>query len=558
MLLEARAGQGMAGADLDALIPSDAGLPPTSYLLAGWVSASASPAAALARRIMGVRDWTQAPSIVFPGLVLALYVGDASLYANALSSAPNGGVNSRTGGSSPATTAARFVRPTTGVAAAAFISMRPTVVGICSKVQGFIDGTIGAVFDALGHLEAPQAPSTGTGILGSFGAGLQAAFDLGAGIVNGLIDAGRFLVVNGVKLATQPILDQIARVAGVLAVATSIVSLLRPWTLRMDAVPGATRKAVGEEPGLPGTVSATVDLGGLDQWPADIADCAQQAGVPLPPLKPEGAPITWTIEQSPGDLVTEDSGRATVLDHNARAEAGYATTEESEDVAKGDPLVGIVKAHASIRRKEIADLQMKVSGLLLDQIPSLVRGILVPILEPILAEVLGALPALLDTNGYASVPVVYHEMSTTTTSSSTTLTSLAGVSIDPCALVTEAEAAAELGYDPGPGADDGTHCEYGSGTPGAITVTVRTGPGQGDDAVFQQSLAAAQSQTSNGFNTVNGLGDGAFAVLLGPGALIAFHTGDTIVVVFIRFADPHTPNPSAQAQALASAAAARL
>ena len=44
MLLEASAGQGTIGADLDKLLPANPGLPPTSYLLAGWVSAAGSPA----------------------------------------------------------------------------------------------------------------------------------------------------------------------------------------------------------------------------------------------------------------------------------------------------------------------------------------------------------------------------------------------------------------------------------------------------------------------------------------------------------------------------------
>lgn len=44
MLLEASAGQGTIGADLDKLVPANPGLPPTSYLLAGWVSAAGSPA----------------------------------------------------------------------------------------------------------------------------------------------------------------------------------------------------------------------------------------------------------------------------------------------------------------------------------------------------------------------------------------------------------------------------------------------------------------------------------------------------------------------------------
>jgi len=47
------------------------------------------------------------------------------------------------------------------------------------------------------------------------------------GVVNGLIDAGRFLVVNGIKLAVQPILNEVAKAAAALAVVATITSLLR-------------------------------------------------------------------------------------------------------------------------------------------------------------------------------------------------------------------------------------------------------------------------------------------------------------------------------------------
>jgi hypothetical protein len=57
----------------------------------------------------------------------------------------------------------------------------------------------------------------------------------------------------------------------------------------------------------------------------------------------------------------------------------------------------------------------------LAQIPTLVRQILVPILQPAVEAVLAAVPALLDSHADINVGVVYHEMSTTTTSASSVL-----------------------------------------------------------------------------------------------------------------------------------------
>ena len=586
MLLEAAARQGTLGADLDKLLPADPGLPPTSYLLAGWVSAAGSPGSLLALRTMGTHDWRHAPSIVFPGLVLALYVADATRFAAAFDNGP---------AATAIDTVASVAEPRS-TAQAGFVDAADTqligthlvhllgvanvsTTGICSRVQGFIDSTIGAVFDALGHLQAPPAPDTGNGFLGFVGAGIQAAFDLSTGLVNGLIDVGRFLVVNGIKLATQPIRDQIAKVAGVLAVISSIVSLLRPWTIRMDASPRATRKAIGDEPGRPGTLGATVDLGGMDEWPVDIADCALQAGVTLPPLEPVGAPVSWTVDQSPGDLIIETAGRATVLDTVGHAEAAYRTTEESADLANGDAVTGVVTARATIRRKEISDLQTKIEQLLLAQIPGLVRAILAPILKGPIETVLQAVPALLDSHGDVAVGVGYHVMSPTTTTTPPTTppgptansTATTIPSVDPCSLITEQEAATALGFDPGPGREDPfgnpADCAFAlsNNSPGIVIVDVHSGPPIGGKGGFDRVLAQARVSGQRSVSVLDGIGAGAFRTTSptggpenGPIATVVFYKGPTTVSVSLAFDGKDRPIPSDQVVPLARAASGRL
>jgi hypothetical protein len=421
-LVEAAAGQGVLGADFDRVIGAEPGLPPPSFLVAGWVSASGSPGAALARRIMGNHDWTKAPQTLFPGLVLALYSADAARFADALAG-PLTPSPSDTTAPSDTAAPAETTRPA-GFRATVALSLR--TIGVCSRVKGFVDNMVGAMFDALGHLQAPEVPSTGNNVLDFFGSGIQAGLNLATGVVNGLIDAGRFLVVNGIKLAVQPILNEVAKAAAALAVVATITGLLRPWTVRLTATPPSTRKAVGDEPGLAGTVGATVDLGGLDEWPADVADCAQTAGVTLPPLKPEGAPIVWTFDQSPGDLAVQDLGTATVLDANAHAELAYTTTQEDTETASGEERTGVLTVRASIRRKEIADFQQTISNVVTAQIPTLLRPTLTALLGPTLNAVLGALPAFLDSTIQIPIGVVYHDESTTTTSSPPTTGCSAG------------------------------------------------------------------------------------------------------------------------------------
>lgn len=558
-LLEVADGQGVLGSSLDAGIPTDPGLAPPSFLIAGWVSGSGSPGALLAHRMMGDHDWTQAPSLLFPGLVLSLYSADAARFADALAGPGTALPTDASESVTPDQPASRVGAPgPRGVTGSAGLS-RPLTVGVCAQVKGFVDSMVASMFDALGHLSSPQVPSAGNVALDFFGAGIQTGLNLAVGVVNGLIDAGRFLVVNGIKLAVQPILDQVARVASALGVVALITNLLRPWTIRMVADPASTRKAVGSEPGLAGTVGATVDLGGFDEWPAEIIGCAETAGVTLPSLKPLGAPITWKFDQSPGDLAVEDPGKATVLDAKAHAELAYTTTQEDEETAKGDVRTGTMSFHVSIRRKEIADFQQTIGNLLFAQVPSLIAPILSALLRPTLDSVLAALPSFFDSTAQIPVPVVYHESTTTTTSTPPIAT---GLAIDPCLLVTEQQAGGALGYDPGPGVGggpNGQQCEYGTGTPGALTISVFTGPPRGGQGPFQQAEANAQNLTGKGFSGIaGGIGDGAFAVLLGPGAVVTFYIGDTTVVVFLRFKDPHTLNPGSQAEGLAAAAATAL
>ena len=323
MSQEAAAGQGTLGSDLDNLLVTADGLPPPSYLLAGYVSAAGTPGAALARRVMGNQDWVHAPSVTYPSLVLTLFAADAARYANALS------------GSQTTTSRSRA------------LSISPT---LCSDAQSFIDSTISAFFDALGHLQSPQIPKSGNGFVDSFLGGIQAAFDLATGVVNGLIDAGRFVVINGIKQATQPVLDEIAAVASTAALAAEIVSVLRPWTVVVKADPATNQRAIDPAPGIPGAFTVAVVLPGPDEWPALAVNCAMVAGVTLPPLKPIGAPVVWSLTQAL-PLVTRSGNLTGVLDGNDTATFAYTTVVESMADARGDTLTGLVQSDVSITRR---------------------------------------------------------------------------------------------------------------------------------------------------------------------------------------------------------------
>ena len=577
MQLEAADGQGLLGAYLDQVVGADPGMPPASYMIAGWVTGSQSPGARYAHTLMGDRDWRAAPAVVFPSLVLALYTADAARFADALSgnttetgSPPgttvgSGGVSSGVSGSS--TMATRFRG---GPLTFDLTALRPLVVGICSQVQGFIDGTISALFDVIGHLETPQLPSTGSNTVDWFVGGLTTALGYAVGAVNGLVDAAHFLVQKLIGQITQPVLGYIAKIAGVLAVISTVVSFLRPWTIRMDASPPQTHKAIGDEPDIAGTVKATVDLGGLDKWPTDIEDCAKAAGVTLPPLKPVGAPIAWTMTQA-DDLAVQSPVLATSLDDNASAPFNYTTTRESVETSHGDPANSDLHVKASIRRNAVATAQQAISDLIFQQIPDLVRPILYSILQPRIHGLLDTIAGLLDNYGYANVTVLFHQpnQTTTTTLAPTTVPSLTPTAVDPCNVLTEQDAAAALGVDPGPGVSSSEQgvgqCQYGSGNPGSIIFTVvknlqPLGGKAGFDAVKASTQAQIAANTSGNaqYQTIDGLGDGGFAAGGGYFASASAYLNDTLVTVILSFADVGTTTAVSGAANLIKAAASRV
>lgn len=550
MLVEAGDGQGMVGSDLDTLVGPDPSMPSPSYLVAGWITGAHSPRSEYALKLMGERNWTNAPTIVFPTLVLTLYVSDAARFADSMAG-PDG--------------SAATVPPSHSLMG----STRPSVTGLCSQVQGFIDGTISAVFDSIGHLANPSPPTASNGDAGSFLNGLKVALsyvEAGATIaVNGAIDAAHFLVVNLVGLLTQPVLGYIAKIAGVVAVVAMVVSLLRPWTIRIDPSPPQTRKAVGDEPGLPGSVTAMVDLGGFDTWPTEVESCANAANVTLPPLKPIGAKITWTLTQ-PEPLVVESPGTSQVLDDNATARLAYTTTQESVETARGSAVGSAVTIRASIRRNGVTDAQKAISDLLFDQIPTLIKPILVAILRPSVEKVLNDAASLLDSDGNAQVAVSYHQPDPTTTTSPPSTVAPVAARLSPCAVTTEQDVTSALGYDPGVGLETlepwGGQCNYDQGVV-IVNVVADSDRALGGKAGYDKYYAAALQGKANdttGKSILESLsiGEAGFVNGGGPVAGAVFYIGKTLFLCTIFLPDVAAPTPIVQITAVARAAAGRI
>jgi hypothetical protein len=124
-----------------------------------------------------------------------------------------------------------------------------------------------------------------------------------------------------------------------------------------------------------------------------------------------------------------------------------------------------------------------------------------------------------------------------------------------CSLVTEQEASAALGADPGPGQSDtsgpASSCMYGS-SPSIVTVNlVPVGGKQYFDHARQVTGSAGHEVT------VSGIGDEAFSVASGPAASVEFVKGDALVAIVILRGMTGSP-AIAQATVLAKLAASRI
>lgn len=383
--LEAWAGSGYSGADLDALVPATPDLASGAEVVAGYVAGVDTEGARIARLLVPEPGWTDPTRLVVPQLVLVLLVSDVAR-DQAATAAAAARPASAVAAPQPVRVAALAIHD----AAANGDGLRTAAGGPCSAVIGFIDSVLTKVFDAL---RLGQSDSTAGQIVVSI-------WNVVVSIAEG---AARSLI----KQITQPVLDLIAEVAATVGLASMIVSAIRPWTLTVTADPAVAVKGIGGAPGQEGRWVARVDLGGFDEWPEEIQDCATQAGRPLPNLKPVGAPVTWSVvAQQPGGLVIEGKGEEK-LDKDGIARFPWTTgiDDVPEPYQERPGWIGVT---AHVDRPAIKELRQLAIDELLSHIPTLVRSTVVPYVRPIIERVTSQLDTLLSAQTSGQGVVIYH------------------------------------------------------------------------------------------------------------------------------------------------------
>lgn len=302
MALEASAGGGSPGSDLDEFSATDGG-PAISPLIAGWARTAGTPAASAAQELLGDVAGTDSSALRIPMLVMALFLADLT-----------------PGDATGANTA-------TAQLAAAATDGPP--LEFCDYLAGYLSEVLEGILDP----ELPMAPDW-----------LDDAIELYAGI------------------ESDP--ERLRRAVGAMALLVYATSISRPWVVVMTAAPLSVHYIVdGSELTDPSkSVRVSVDTG-EGVFADEVRPCAELADASLAETELEGTRVTFV---APGIVKhgTDIEGDLE-LDENGNAALAYQTKGETREAHdEGTPRSEAVIVWAILERQDIDELKTLVQGLL--------------------------------------------------------------------------------------------------------------------------------------------------------------------------------------------------
>ena len=340
MVGQAQAGMGMTGAALNAFDrtpPAQAHAPGFSAFLGAWLKRSQGPLATYAASFMPkTTDYAHTANIVFPVLVVTLFIADAAR---------------------PKQTAA--IPEPEHFEWQRLIAAPASAAGTCSSVTDFVSSVVDEVTKAL--------QVSGDGFF--------------ATLWNVIVAKGVDVVVGVLKTVLKPIIAIIKTVASVLAMVTVIASSLQAWTVKVVADP---EQVTMLGTAVDGKFTATVDNGSIP-WPDELKNCAKAlADVDLDSLTSIDAPVSWeTSGQVPES--------ATVTDSDKKIGADKTATLNYKTVALSDPQKedcstlehrGNIGARATVERSDITKLQVALTNASVSLLPDFVQKGIMPLLKP--------------------------------------------------------------------------------------------------------------------------------------------------------------------------------
>jgi hypothetical protein len=412
LLNEVNDHDGYEGAQFDAVSRMPKNLPPFSYFVAAWVKGQNSATARYAHRIMGDRDWKQAPSLVYPLMVMVLFAADASRGGHAVSLERLSGT--------PRFEVAHLLGAPADAAS-----------GPCSAISTFISGILDNIYSAL--------KASGN----SFWAKLW----------NGVLQ----LAQNAVGLAgmaIQAVIPEIAAAATIIAAVSLTVSMLHQWHAKIVANPGVNRFSA-----QPGKLTVVLDTGGSG-LPDEISTCMDLVGANFDSIKTEGAPVAWNQIIGIPELATQQSRDNTIQPDNT-ATLSYLTGTEPPPSNCSKEVSGAITVKVRVivvnGRQVWERLWNTVTGNILSGLTQAVATILEPALLPLLNGARDKVMAFQNPEAVGSAVIIHHETPTqgcqpqnpnppgAPGNGNGNNGETSGVLPDACSLLTDAEASTALG-----------------------------------------------------------------------------------------------------------------
>jgi hypothetical protein len=366
---DAAAGGGIGADQIDALLPMPDGSVPFSFILAGYVAASQTAGADHARALMADQDLEQPASLLFPTLVLAMFVGEVTAAADTaaveMASLERSGVRLAIAGGPG--------------------SIRLAATDVCADFSGFVKSTLQAVSAAIITV-LPDIPFLKTAISWALTKGIALGLDAAAGLIE-LI----------------PFIGALRTAIGAIALAVTVVAALRDWTVPVTVQPGLAHYSVGATVGLADAIG-TVDDGPGDVFSPEVRSCAALLGISLAKGGAEGSIATWSVVAG-SNHASPSANQQTTVGADRRTTLRLVMSREPEDVHDSATIAnGLVVLRVTVKRQDVEQvktfIEKAITGVLPEPVYKAVTGTF--------GDPLSKITAMVDINGQGRLVAEYH------------------------------------------------------------------------------------------------------------------------------------------------------
>ncbi|NJC72225.1 hypothetical protein HC031_21250 [Planosporangium thailandense] len=367
-------GGGGIGADaIDDMLPMPPESVPFSFVLAGYVAAAKTPGAERSRTLMAGQDLEQPRSLLFPTIVLTLFVAEATATAPAATGQPT------------AVATAALDRPAGAPARPAALPIPRLAAGPCGDFSAFFTTTLQKIAAAIVGV-LPDIPFLKAAISWALTKGLA----LGLGAAKDLIER-------------IPFIQALRSAIGTLALAVTVVAALRQWTVSVATQPATAHYRVGAE--ISGVKAiGTVDDRGGDVFSPEVRECATLLGIDLPRGGAAGSAAAWQVVAG-GRHASPAYNQDTKVDAGKRTTFSLVMASESEDVHRGRRIANDqVVLRVTVKRQDVDKVRAFIEGAITKQLPSGVYAALTGVFGDPLAKI----AAMTDFTGQGRLVAEYH------------------------------------------------------------------------------------------------------------------------------------------------------